>query len=178
MPAGDVSNKPDDRSIRGQFLAFRQLQMALCQPTRTGRPVDDIDLRLIALLRENARASVARLAQQLRVSRGTVQNRIDRLVERGVLLGFTVRTTPDAEPQRVRAVMMIAVEGERARDILKTLRGYPEVRALHTTNGRWDIVAELATDSLEGFDEALRRVREIRGISNSETSLLLSTHKL
>ena len=178
MPAGDVSNKPDDRSIRVRFLAFRQRAVPFCQPTRTGRAVDDIDLRLIALLRENARASVARLAQQLRVSRGTVQNRIDRLVERGVLLGFTVRTTPDAEPQRVRAVMMIAVEGERARDILKTLRGYPEVRALHTTNGRWDIVAELATDSLEGFDEALRRVREIRGISNSETSLLLSTHKL
>ena len=140
--------------------------------------MDETDLRLIALLRENARASVAGLAQQLRVSRGTVQNRIDRLVERGVLLGFTVRTTPDAEPRRVRAVMMIAVEGERARDILRTLRGYPEVRALHTTNGRWDIVAELATDSLEAFDEALRRVREIKGISNSETSLLLSTHKL
>ena len=140
--------------------------------------MDDTDLRLIALLRENARAPVAALAKQLKVSRGTVQNRIDRLVERGVLLGFTVRTTPDAEPRRVRAVMMIGVEGERSREILKTLRGYPEVRALHTTNGRWDIVAELATDSLEAFDEALRRVREIRGISSSETSLLLSAHKL
>ena len=178
MPAGDVSNKTDDRSIRAGFLAFRQRCVTLCQSTPADPSVDDTDLRLIALLRENARASVASLAQQLRVSRGTVQNRIDRLVERGVLLGFTVRTTPDAEPQRVRAVMMIAVEGERARDILKLLRGYPEVRALHTTNGRWDIVAELATDSLEAFDEALRRVREIRGISNSETSLLLSTHKL
>jgi DNA-binding Lrp family transcriptional regulator len=144
--------------------------------TRTA--VDDTDLRLIALLRENARAPVAALAKQLKVSRGTVQNRIDRLVERGVLLGFTVRTTPDAEPRHVRAVMMIGVEGERSREILRTLRGYPEVRALHTTNGRWDIVAELATDSLEAFDEALRRVREIRGISSSETSLLLSTHKL
>jgi DNA-binding Lrp family transcriptional regulator len=74
--------------------------------------------------------------------------------------------------------MMIGVEGERARDILRTLRGFPEIRALHTTNGRWDIVAELATDGLEQFDEALRRIREIRGISSSETSLLLSSHKL
>jgi DNA-binding Lrp family transcriptional regulator len=140
--------------------------------------MDDVDLRLIALLRENARASIAGLAAALGVSRGTVQNRIDRLVERRVLLGFTVRTAPEADPRRVRAVMMIAVEGERADAILKTLRGYPEVRALHTTNGRWDIVAELGTDTLEEFDDALRRVRTIKGISSSETSLLLSTHKL
>ncbi len=140
--------------------------------------MDGQDLRLISLLRENARLSVAQLAKQLGVSRGTVQNRIDRLVEQRVLLGFTVRTTPEAAAHRVRAVMLISVEGDRSDAILKLLRGYPEVRALHTTNGRWDIVAELGTDSLETFDEALRGIRTIKGISNSETSLLLSTHKV
>ncbi len=140
--------------------------------------MDKQDLRLISLLRENARLSVAQLAKQLGVSRGTVQNRIDKLVEQRVLLGFTVRTAPEAAAYRVRAVMMISVEGDRSDIILKTLRGYPEVRALHTTNGRWDIIAELGTDSLETFDEALRGIRTIKGISNSETSLLLSTHKL
>lgn len=140
--------------------------------------MDSQDLRLIGLLRENARMSVAQLAKQLGVSRGTVQNRIDRLVEDRVLLGFTVRTTPEAAAHRVRAVMMISVEGDRADAVLKTLRGYPEVRALHTTNGRWDIVAEIGADGLEAFDEVLRGIRTIKGISNSETSLLLSTHKL
>jgi DNA-binding Lrp family transcriptional regulator len=56
--------------------------------------------------------------------------------------------------------------------------GLPEVHALHTTNGRWDIVVELGVDSLEAFDQALQRIRLIKGISNSETSLLLSTHKI
>lgn len=140
--------------------------------------MDHIDQRLIALLRENARTTVAQLAKQLGVSRGTVQNRIDRLVARRVLLGFTVRTAPEAAAHRVRAMMMIGVEGDRSGPILAALRGYPEVRALHTTNGRWDIVAELGADSLEAFDEVLRSIRTIKGISNSETSLLLSTHKL
>ncbi|MEQ1692934.1 MAG: Lrp/AsnC family transcriptional regulator [Gemmatimonas sp.] len=140
--------------------------------------MDSQDLRLISLLRENARASVAQLAKQLGVSRGTVQNRIDRLIERRVLLGFTVRTTPEVAAHRVRAMMMISVEGDRSDAILSALRGYPQVRALHTTNGRWDIVAEVATDSLETFDEALRSIRTIKGVSNSETSLLLSTHKM
>jgi len=140
--------------------------------------MDSQDHRLLALLRENARLSVAQLAKQLGVSRGTVQNRIDKLVEQRVLLGFTVRTTSEAAAYRVRAVMLISVEGDRSDAILRTLRGYPEIRALHTTNGRWDIVAELGTDSLETFDEALRSIRTIKGISNSETSLLLSTHKV
>ena len=140
--------------------------------------MDSQDHRLISLLRENARLSVAQLAKLLKVSRGTVQNRIDRLVEQRVLLGFTVRTTSEAAAHRVRAVMLISVEGDRSDAILSMLRGYPEVRALHTTNGRWDIVAELGTDTLEAFDEALRGIRTIKGISNSETSLLLSTHKV
>lgn len=140
--------------------------------------MDSTDQRLIAHLRENARVSVAQLAKLLGVSRGTVQNRIDRLVAQRIVLGFTVRTTPEAEPQRVRAMMMISVDGDRSDAILNALRGYPQVRALHTTNGRWDIVAELGTDSLEAFDEALRSIRTIKGVANSETSLLLSTHKL
>ena len=140
--------------------------------------MDSKDLRLIALLRENARAPVAQLAKQLGVSRGTVQNRIDKLVENHVLLGFTVRTASEVAAHRVRAVMMISVEGDRSEAIIKALRGYPEVRALHTTNGRWDIVAELGAESLESFDEVLRGIRTIKGVSNSETSLLLSTHKV
>ncbi|MBL0892043.1 MAG: Lrp/AsnC family transcriptional regulator [Gemmatimonadaceae bacterium] len=138
--------------------------------------MDDLDHQLIGLLRQNARESVASLAKQLRVSRGTVQNRIDKLVTSRTLLGFTVRTAPDAGTHRVRAVTMIRTEGD-ADAVLKALRGYPEVRALHTTNGRWDIVAELATDTLQEFDEVLRQIGKVRGVANTETSLLLSTHK-
>ncbi|MGO8915946.1 MAG: Lrp/AsnC family transcriptional regulator [Stellaceae bacterium] len=140
--------------------------------------MDDTDRRLIALLRENARLPVATLAQLLKVSRGTVQNRIDRLIADGVIGGFTLRLKPEAEPQRVRAITMVAVEGEHATAVIRALRGIPEVQALHTTNGRWDIVAELGVDSLEAFDQALQRIRLIKGIANSETSLLLSTHKI
>ncbi len=140
--------------------------------------MDDTDRRLVALLRENARLPVASLAEILKVSRGTVQNRIDRLMEDGVILGFTVRLKPEAEPHPVRAITMIAVEGEHGTAVIKALRGFPEIQALYTTNGRWDIVVELGVASLEGFDQALQRIRFVKGIANSETSLLLSTHKI
>ena len=139
--------------------------------------MDDLDHRLLSLLRENARTPVSTLAEQLRVSRGTVQARIERLVADGILLGFTVRTAPEAASHRIRAVTTIRTEGD-ADQVLKVVRGYPEVRALHTTNGRWDLVAEIATDTLEQFDDVLRRIGKVKGVAHSETSLLLSTHKL
>ena len=140
--------------------------------------MDEKDHRLLTLLRENARLPVSTLADALGVSRGTVQNRIDRMVARGTILGFTVRVRPDAEPARVRAIMMVEVEGERTDRIIKLLRGHPEIAAIHTTNGRWDLVLELKTEDLEQFDQALRCIRQITGIAASETSLLLSSYAL
>jgi DNA-binding Lrp family transcriptional regulator len=137
--------------------------------------MDDKDRQLISLLRDNARRPISALASALGVSRGTVQNRIDRLLADGTILGFTLRLRPDVPRAAIRAIALVEVEGERTDRIIKVLRGYPEVHAVHTTNGRWDLVLELETDTLEAFDLALRRIREVKGIANSETSLLLSS---
>lgn len=140
--------------------------------------MDDTDRQLLSLLRDDARASVASLAKVLRVSRGTVQNRLARLEADGTITGYTVRLKPQAEGHRIRAFMTVAVEGNRTAAVLTALRGDPAVSALHTTNGRWDMVAELQADSLEAFDSVLSRIRLLEGIANTETSLLLSTTKL
>ena len=139
--------------------------------------MDDLDHRLIAALRHDARAPVASLAQSLGVSRGTITNRMARLERDGVITGYTVRLRPDSEPQRIRAWMSIAVEGNAAPAVIRALRGEPTVGTLHTTNGRWDIVAEVRAESLEAFDAALGRIRLTPGIGNTETSILLSTYK-
>lgn len=139
--------------------------------------LNDTDRQLIALLRDNARMSVTDLARKMRVSRATVQSRLARLEEEGVIAGYTIRLKPDAEAHRIRAWMGIAVEGNKATAVLRALRGEPGVHTLHTTNGRWDAVAELRADNLELFDKVLGRIRKIEGISSTETSILLSTHK-
>jgi DNA-binding Lrp family transcriptional regulator len=140
--------------------------------------MDDTDHKLVGLLRQNARTPVATLARQLNVARGTVQNRLSRLEAEGVIVGYTVRLKPHVEEQRIRALMTVVVEGNRTEAVIKALRGEPAVSGLHTTNGRWDIVAELRADSLEEFDRVLARIRLLEGISSTETSLLLSTWKL
>ena len=138
--------------------------------------MDDTDRLLVSFLRDNARLPVATLAKKLGVSRGTVQNRIHRLIDRGIIEGFTVRAKPEADIPRIRAIMAIGVEGERSDRILEELRKFPEISAVHTTNGRWDMVIELAADNLQAFDRVLHRIRQITGVSASETSLLLSTY--
>ncbi|WP_372656524.1 Lrp/AsnC family transcriptional regulator [Hydrogenophaga sp.] len=140
--------------------------------------IDDTDRELIALLRDNARTSVAALALKLRVARGTVQNRLSRLERDGVIVGYTLRLKPQAEAHRIRALTTIAVEGNQGPDVLRTLRGHPNVSRLHSTNGRWDIVAEIQADTLEAFDRVLGEIRLVEGIANTETSILLSTLKL
>ena len=140
--------------------------------------MDDTDRQLIALLRDNARMPVIAIAKKLGVARATVQNRIARLERDGTIVGYTVRLKPDAEADRIRAITVIEVQGHRGDEIRRALRGHPNVVALHTTNGRWDLIAELRADSLEAFDQVLNSIRLIEGIANTETSILLSTHKL
>jgi DNA-binding Lrp family transcriptional regulator len=139
--------------------------------------MDDLDRRLIACLRDDARAPTTALAKALGVSRATVQSRIDRLRSSGILLGFTVRLQPEAFADRIRALTSIEVEGPRSEAVLKGLRAIPAVTAVHTTNGRWDLVAELETVTLEEFSHALDAIRAIPGIATTETSLLLKSHR-
>lgn len=136
---------------------------------------DQLDRDLIGLLRTDGRAPLSKLADILQVSRGTVQNRLDRLLSSGTLHGFTVRVREDYEHDAIRSLMMIEVVGKSTSQVIRKLRGMPELQALHTTNGAWDLVVEIQTASLSDFDRVLREVRMIDGILNSETSILLSS---
>ncbi len=139
--------------------------------------MDKTDERLIAALRHNARASLSDLALQLDLSRTTVRARIERLQLRGDVLGFTVVLKEDVLRDPVRGLMMIGIEGRGTERITRQLSGFAEVRAVHSTNGRWDVIVEIGTATLEAFDEVLTRIRRLDGIVASETNLLLKTRK-
>lgn len=139
--------------------------------------MDELDRRLLALLRADARMSAAALSAKLNTSRGTVQNRIARMRARGDIQGFTVSARSALADQSVRAIMTIAIEGERSAGVIRALTGFPAIERIHTTNGRWDLVAEIAVPNLAEFSRALDAIRAVEGISSTETSLLLATQK-
>ena len=138
--------------------------------------MDDLDQRLIAKLRHDARTPVAELAQVLGVSRGTVSNRMARLERDGVITGYTLRLRPDSAPEEIRAWTSIRVEG-RQNAVVGALLGEPGVAALHDTNGRWDLLAELRVSSLAELSAVLERIRKVPGVSATETSTHLRTFR-
>ncbi|WP_120499818.1 Lrp/AsnC family transcriptional regulator [Roseovarius sp. EL26] len=139
--------------------------------------MDDTDQQLISALRHNARASLSDLAITLGVSRTTVRGRIERLKQNGEIVGFTVVLKGETALDPVRGLMSLGIEGRGMERILRQLNGLREVRAIHTTNGRWDLIVEIGTATLEHLDKILAQIRKFDGIASSETSLLLSTRK-
>ena len=139
--------------------------------------MDATDQALIALLRQNARLNVADLAHKLKVSRGTVTNRIKKLEDEQVIVGYTVRLRPESEPDRIRAWMGVTVEGNRTREVIASLLGEPGVAALHDTNGRWDLLAELEVRSMGELSQVLERIRLVAGIRGTETNIHLASYR-
>jgi len=143
--------------------------------TAKGSDMDDTDQKLIATLRRDSRAPLSSLAAELGLSRTTVRSRIERLIERGEILGFTLRLKSDIAHAPVRGMMMLGIEGRGAEKIMHRLLGIAAVHAVHSTNGKWDLIAEIGTDTLEELDKVLFAIRRIDGVMRSETNLLLST---
>ncbi|MES2127498.1 MAG: Lrp/AsnC family transcriptional regulator [Pseudomonadota bacterium] len=140
--------------------------------------MDTLDHQLIALLRADARLPVAALAHKLGVSRGTVTNRIRHLEDAGIIVGYTVRLRPDSEPDDIDAWMSISVHGNETRAVIAALLGEPNVVELHDTNGRWDLLAAIRAANLTELSAVLERVRLIKGIQNTETSIHLATYRI
>ncbi|MEM5583285.1 Lrp/AsnC family transcriptional regulator [Roseibium sp. AS2] len=139
--------------------------------------MDDLDLRLITLLRHDGRKSVSDLANDLKVSRATVRSRMEKLIETGEILGFTAVLRDDWRDLPIRAVTLVVVDGHNTEPVIRWLSAMTEVRAIHSTNGKWDLVLDIATRDLAAFDDALNRIRLIEGITGTETNLLLTTRK-
>ena len=139
--------------------------------------MDELDQQLIALLRQNARLHIVDLAHKLGVSRGTVNNRLRKLEDSQVILGYTVRLRPEAEPERIRAWMGVLIEGNTTRQVIASLLGEPGVVALHDTNGRWDLLAEIEAGSTRALSDVLERIRLISGIRSTETNIHLASYR-
>jgi DNA-binding Lrp family transcriptional regulator len=139
--------------------------------------LDETDQRLIALLRNDARLPIAKLAEAAGVSRATIALRLDKLRREGVIAGFTVVLQSNLQASGVRAITMIEIDGRHEEAVTRRLMGMPEVRELNTTNGRWDVVAEIEAPSIGALDDLLRAIRQIDGIANTDTSILLKARK-
>ncbi len=137
--------------------------------------LDPTDAKLIALLSEDARMPVARLAQRVGLARSTVQSRLDRLERSGVVAGYTLRLSDKARAGTICATVLVKMLPARQAAVLTQLRRMPEVELAHTTSGRFDLVCRLRAPSTDGLDRALDRIGAIEGVKATEALIHLST---
>ena len=132
------------------------------------------DQQLLSVLRENARASTPEIARRLKLSRTTVQSRIERLERQGLIAGYTVRVDDEAERGWIRAHIMITVLPKQAPAVVKALHAMPEVRTLHSVSGPFDLVALGVTPTVSVMDELTDRIGAIEGVERTTSSIILS----
>lgn len=135
---------------------------------------DLIDTALLQLLGENARMPVATLARRLKLARTTVQARLERLERNGTIAGYAVRLGQNAQ-RRLKATVLLTIEPRAGPATLARLNSLSNVVRVHTTSGRFDLIAELQADQTEELDDALDRIGETKGVKSSESLIHLST---
>ncbi|MBO6774645.1 MAG: Lrp/AsnC family transcriptional regulator [Marinibacterium sp.] len=136
--------------------------------------IDEVDRQMLALLRENARYSVANLARRLNLARTTVQARMERLERGGVIAGYTLKPGAALRPP-LRATALLTFEPRNGPQVLDRLRALSAVEVVHTTSGRFDLLVQLSAKTTEELDRTLDRIGEIKGVRSSESLIHLST---
>ncbi|MBI1328469.1 MAG: winged helix-turn-helix transcriptional regulator [Alphaproteobacteria bacterium] len=135
------------------------------------RPADE---KLLTLLKANAREPTASLARKLGLARSTVQERISRLEREGVIRGYTVSLSAEAEARKLRAVVMITADPKQAERVTTELKKMGEVRALLAVSGAFDMVATVEADTAAKMDAALDRIGRANGVARTVSSIILS----
>ena len=137
--------------------------------------MDDLDRGIIALLRADARLSLATLARRLKVARSTIQARLERLEDSGTIAGYTLKLGEGADPNRLRATVLLTIEPRTQAALLTRLKSISEVERVFTTSGRVDLLLQIACPNTQVLDQVLDQIGAMTGVHSSESLIHLST---
>jgi len=137
--------------------------------------LDSLDRQLIDLLKVNARLPVVRLAKALDCSRSTVQLRLKALEDGGVITGYTVSVTRARSTPDIRAMVLISIESKNEPEVVRALSKRHEIMKLYSVSGRYDLCAMLSTESTHELDAVIDRIRAIKGVVDTFSTIVLST---
>ena len=137
--------------------------------------MDDLDKRLLALLRGNARIPVSALARELGIARSTVQSRLRKLEQRKVIAGYTLQYGSDYERSLISAHVLIKVAQKLTASVYVALKNVPQINALYTIGGDYDLIAVVSASSTVELNSLLDRIADMPGIERTNSSVILET---
>lgn len=137
--------------------------------------LDQLDVRILDVLTRDGRAGIVEIASELGVSRNTVQARLRRLEEAGVMTGVEPVLQLAQAGVTTQAFIGLEVQQGRLAAIVSALARIPQVLEVHATTGREDLLVRAATVSQAGLQEMIERIVAIEGVVHSTTTLALTT---
>lgn len=137
--------------------------------------MDELDKSIIALLTKNARLPHTELARQLGCSRTTIYSRLERLERSQIIQGYRLHLSPEAEPSKVRAHVLISCLARHAAKVEMALKQIQDVRTVHSVSGNYDFVIIVSANSVSALDMSIDAIGMIEGVERTTTSVILST---
>ena len=137
--------------------------------------LDETDRALIALLRENARIGHAEAARRLKLSRTTVQARVESLERRGIIVGYTARLAEEMSRRLVRAHVTVVVAPKASAAVTRALHRMPALQALYSVSGPFDLLAVVEAEDVPSLDAAIDAIGALEGVERTQSSIILST---
>ncbi len=135
------------------------------------RFLDDIDLKIIELLRKDGRMSFIDIGKKVGLSEGAVRRRVKLLQERGVIKRFTIEVD---RGYGVSAITFIQLEySSSAKDVVNKVANVPGVEIVYELTGRFDALAIISAPSIGELNERIDLIRNIEGVKNTETAVIL-----
>jgi DNA-binding Lrp family transcriptional regulator len=131
--------------------------------------------QLLSILRSNARASISDLARVLNLSRSTVQNRMTKLEESGVIKGYAVQYGSEYQDNLVSSHVSIKVKQKLTAKTNAELRQVSEVSELYAISGEYDLIAIVQAESLEQLSLILDNIGNLDGVERTNSSVILET---
>jgi DNA-binding Lrp family transcriptional regulator len=141
----------------------------------TAPNLDALDHQLIELLKVNARLPMVNLAKALGCARSTAQLRLKALEDAGVITGYTVGVASTRGANVIRAMVLISIESRQESVVVRELAKRHEITKLYSVSGRYDLCAMLVTDSTQELDAVIDKIRVVRGVVDTFSTILLST---
>ena len=135
--------------------------------------IDNLDKRIIEILKKDSRCPFVEIAEQLGVSEGTIRSRVHRMTDEGIICGFTIKTSSKNVKALVDIRMSVNTDGDQIADDLSNLPGVIEV---YEVTGDQDMVAIVDVESAQKLNEIIERMRKFESILSTRTRLILKEH--
>ena len=135
--------------------------------------VDEVDMKILEILKENARATYTDIGRALNISEGTVRNRIQSLIDSGVIKRFTIEVSLDVG---VRALIMVSVDPRKpTQEISDKVLKLPGVEKIYEVTGEYDVVTVVSSSTIEKLNRTIEEIRVIDGVVKTNTVIVLRT---